>query len=149
MKLERTILWIEGIVLLGPLCLIAAFLAITSIGIVLMTLGELRVFLFVTLPFIICLASLTWVSTSLFGYLKRGESALKRPDWLGFIGLVSLSSIFVLFGVGEVAFGGARGWEQSVVQYWPERQFSGMFAIGVPAILPTLHVSYLYYKANR
>lgn len=148
MKLERIILWIEGIVLLGPLCLVAVFLAITSIGIVLMTLGELEVFLFVTLPFIICLVSLAWVTTSLFGYLKQGEAILKRPDWLAFILLVSLSLIFVLFGLGEVFFGGSRGWEQSMVQYWPERRFSGMFAIGAPAVLPTLHISYLYYKAN-
>jgi hypothetical protein len=57
--------------------------------------------------------------------------------------------MFVLFGIGEAVFSGTRGWEQSLVQYWPERRFTSLFAIGAPAILPTIHVGYLYYKVNK
>lgn len=140
MKLERVILSIEAVVILLPICIVTAFFTVGGIPFILMSIGE-SVFLPITLPFIACVASLVFVSRGVVGYIfQRGEN-LFMNHWKYFISLNILVSIFVLFAFLEFLYGGTRGWERSLAQYWPHREFLSMFTLGLPVVIPALHIS--------
>jgi len=147
MKLERVILSVEAVVILLPICVITGFFVVGGIPFILMTIGE-SVFLPITLPFIACIASLVLVSRSVVGYLFHGGEHLVTNHWKYFISLNILVSIFVFFAFLEFLYGGTRGWEQSIAQYWPHREFLSMFTLGLPVAIPALHISYIAFRLN-
>lgn len=147
MKLERVILSVEAIVILLPSCIVTVFFAVGGIPFILMSIGE-SVFLPITLPFIACVGSLVFVSRGVVGYIFQGGENLVANHWKYFISLNILVSIFVLFAFLEFLYGGTRGWEQSIAQYWPHREFLSMFSLGLPVVIPALHISYIAFRLN-
>lgn len=147
MRINRVFLWIEGVIILVPLCIFSVIVGVMSIGFMLMLLGDPEFFTMV-LPFIACVVTVVWLTRVLFGYLFYGEERLRHDEWWFFIVLNALVSSLAVFGAFEALFGGTRGWEQSVAQYWPGKSKAHFFMIGLPAVLPAIHMSVLTYKAN-
>lgn len=147
MDTHRLFLWLEGLLILVPIGIISGLIFVFGMGIMLMALSDAE-YAAVCLQFWLCFIALCYLTQRLFRYLFNGTGSLKDKHWGLYLGLFLSASVVCIIGLLDYLFQDARAWEQSLVQWWPGKLYIKYFALGIPAVLPAVHVSYLIYKAN-